>query len=364
MGSDIGAHVIPDSCLYRLKIALFSRRHFHFPPLFTGVIGSQKMFSPVFDPLHRTAQAEGQKRNQKIFRVKLSPHPEAPSHVRFDEVDSVFRQPQKRGQHRAIEVRNLGGSPNRQDFCAPIVLRNQSPRLHRHAGVPLDRELLREGQPGPSEGPLHVAQIDYPVAGQIARSLLVNPHGICLHRAPRIHDRRKGLIVGLNGLQRVLRHVPAVGNHNGHRLSYVSNLLFGQGILEIWNEGRMDLQAHGDGFCQMSNVVERDDAQYSGNPECFPGVHRSNPGVRVGTPQQGRMRHPVEPNVIHVVAFPAQEAGVFFSLDPLADESPSAHHDASPSALFPALKFSRRVSRMLGDGMGNFVKVPTKGVNA
>ena len=51
--------------------------------LFPRLIGGHQMLAPILDPLDRPAKLEGGEAHQKVFRVQLAAHAEAPTDMIF-----------------------------------------------------------------------------------------------------------------------------------------------------------------------------------------------------------------------------------------------------------------------------------------
>ena len=110
-----------------------------------GVVGGDQVLHAVFDPLDWAAQFHGAERNDEVLRVELAADPETSANVGFNEVDTVFRHLQKRGQYPPVEVGYLGLAPHGHVAGPGGEGRHQTPSLQGVSGVPVAAKFLFAG---------------------------------------------------------------------------------------------------------------------------------------------------------------------------------------------------------------------------
>ena len=84
---------------------------------------------------------------------------------------------------------------------------------------------------GVAERPVHVAELDVVAAGHVGALLLVDDD-VAAQRRLDVRHHLQRLVLDLNGVRPVLRHVTVHRRHQRHRLAHVADLAPGQRILE------------------------------------------------------------------------------------------------------------------------------------
>ena len=101
------------------------------------------VLAPVLGPLHRSPHRHRRRRDQQVFRIAIGLGPEAAAHVGRDDPDLVGGQPEGGHEPRLDEVDDLRAVPGGEALVALIPLRDDAPRLHRHADIALDVRTAR-----------------------------------------------------------------------------------------------------------------------------------------------------------------------------------------------------------------------------
>ena len=104
--------------------------------LLAGVVGGDEVLLSVLDPAHRPAQPPRRPGDEEVLRVVLAAHPEPPAHRCLAHGDPRRRQSEVVGELGAVGVRNLGRAVDDETVGERVVLGDEPPGLHRHAGVP------------------------------------------------------------------------------------------------------------------------------------------------------------------------------------------------------------------------------------
>jgi hypothetical protein len=269
------------------------------------MIHGHEVFHAIFDPPNRSAKAQGKKRNEKIFWIKLSADPETASNIRLDEVNLIFVHPKHGGEHSPTEIRNLGGAPDGQDTATLLVLCEKAAGFQRHRSVPVYPILVSKDMGSVCECSVDIADADservcqVPLGKEGARSLL--------QRTLRVDHCGLRLIVHVDEVTCVLSHVLVRRHNDGDRFADISNTARGKRDLEVGHEDRTGSEPERDGGNMVSNVPIREAFQYSGKRFRAPNINAADQGMRMRTPEQYCTDHVGPGEVGHESAAAGQE---------------------------------------------------------
>ena len=127
------------------------------------------VLAPVLDPLHGPPRRHRGRRDQQVFRIAIGLGPEAAADVGRDHADLVGGQPERGDEARLDEVDDLGAVPRGEAPVALIPLRDDAPRLHRHADIALDVEPLAHPHVGLGEGARGIPEAGPEMDADVAR---------------------------------------------------------------------------------------------------------------------------------------------------------------------------------------------------
>jgi hypothetical protein len=293
-------------------------------PLLARVIRRHEMLAPILDPLHRPREAHRGPRDQQVFGVELAPHAEPAAHLQLDEVDQVLGMAQEVGQHAPVEMRELGDPPQSQQARAGVERRRQAAGLQRDAGVSLDDEMLAHARVGRGHGGGRIALARLEPVHHVSAQDVVE-HGRVVPDGPaRVGDGGQGLVADLEQVDGILGDVPAVGDHEGDRLSHVADAV----------PGERPLQAGGvadpvPGPCRNTGDVAEVGGGHDGHDprkvERAVGVDGAEPRVGVRGPEDGGVEHAGEPEVGRVRAAAHQQATVLLARHGASDRRGHRH---------------------------------------
>ena len=208
--------------------AVLLYRGFHRPHLSASVDRRLDVLAPSLDPLHRALELHRQVGQQRLLAVDVQLAAEAAAHLRGDDADAVFREPEHQRQHGPQEMRDLGRAPHGQLVLAREVPGHHAAGLHRDRRQPLVDELLLDDDVGVGAGLVHVPGAALEGEGLVAVPLGMDDGRARLQRLLQVRDRGQRLVVHLDQVEGVPGRIRVLGHHRGNRLSHVPHDLLGQ----------------------------------------------------------------------------------------------------------------------------------------
>ena len=184
--------------------------------------------------------------------------------------------------------------------------RHQSPCLHGVAGMAVHPQHLLAGVLGLAERPVHVAQLDMVAAGHVGALLLVDDDVAAQGRLDIGHHFER-LVLHLDQVRPVLRHVTVHRRHQRHRLTHIRDLAPGQRILEEPVQSIQLVHAQRDRLDARGQIGKGEHADDPRELQCLRHVHRLDAGVRVRAPQDGRAKHPGQLHIVDERGLAGQE---------------------------------------------------------
>jgi hypothetical protein len=319
VGSDVGAHVVPEPVVDGEDGAVASQADGDVVVLLARVVGGLQVLATVLDPAHGPAGPYRQQRDQDVFGVHLSPHAEGAAHVGLHEVHAVLGQPHVLGDDAAVDVGHFRHPPHAEHAPPGIPLGQGAARLQRDRRVSLHVERFAQDEVGVAQRALDVAAGDRVRGDHVGAFRLEEDGGSSLGGGPRVHERGKRIVRDLHASQRVLGEVPVVGHDDGHRLADVADLVAGEGTLQVAAHLAALGQTHWDGAIQLGQVAEGDDVDHARARAGGGHVDGPDPRVGVGAPDDGEVKGPETLHVGDEAAAASQQPLVLASLEPLAD---------------------------------------------
>ena len=356
MRPDVAAEIDGEAVAQRHDRAVAPHADLDLVVLLSRVVRRHQVLAPVLDPLHGAPQSHGRPRHDEVLGIEFAAHAEAAADLELDEVDQMLGMAEQVGQDAPVEVRDLGDAPEREHPRSRIVGGREPARLHRHAGVTLDREALGETALGGGKPALRVAGARLQPLDDVSAGGGVEHRHARIGRAARVGDDGQKLPVDLDQLQRVLGEIAAGRDHEGDRLADVADESGGEGRLQAGvgaGAGALP-EPHGNP-ADRAEIVGGDHGRDAGKRARRPGADGRDPRVRMRRPENRRVQQAGQTDVGGVFPAPGQEPEVFLSLYGKAD-----HHDTrrkSRAALPPRIAASspaaRRASRTTRSGSGS-----------
>ena len=285
-----------------------------------------KVLTAELDPLDRPSALDGQPRGERGLGPQDAFAAECAADIGHHDPDPVLAPAERAAQLRPGPVGILGGAPQREQICAPVVGGDGAPGLHGGGHDPGDVESSLDYTRGRLE-----RRIDVPAPSGHPHEHVVPQRFVEKHVAgkgrPRVGHDLEGFILDLDERRRIGRRRGALAEHGRHRLPNVPDRPRGQdgvgdrgdlGIFQrIWGHGV-------DPAGQILRGHDGDDAGRSAG-----GFHIDLPqaGMPVCAAHHHEERHPGQHDVIDVLRLAAEEPRVLPALDRAADpvESVNAH---------------------------------------
>ena len=130
--------------------------------------------------------------------------------------------------------------------------------------------------------------------------------------APRVGDDRQRLVVDLHQVERVLGQVAALGDHEGHRLADVADLLSRERRLQARDGAGAVSEARGDA-ADGAEIVAGDHGDHAGQRERRLGADLPQARVGVRRSQDGGVQHPGQAEVGRILAAPREEPWILLA---------------------------------------------------
>ena len=138
----------------------------------------QHILPALLHPLHRTAQAHGQVRDDKLFGVHATFFAKPTTDVRGHDAHPVLRSVQQRGYLISDLMWMLGGVPHGQQVVLGLVVGHDAPGLQRRRRQTLHAVALPDYVIGLREGRVQVTTSGEESQADVTTQLLM--HGLCL----------------------------------------------------------------------------------------------------------------------------------------------------------------------------------------
>ncbi len=264
-------------------------------------------FQPVGDELDRPAEKQRERHCRQLVAVGVDLQTEAAAHVRRDDAHLRLGQPEVPRQYPLRHVRHLRRLPDRELALGGIEIGEERPRLQRDGGMPRSAKRRLDHAVGPRESGVHAAGIHHALEAQVAAEL-------------RMDNRRGGVESGLDiryggqflpldgePLNGIFRLRAGVRGHGGHRLALPAGHVDRQRVLRGGaHAGDVREYAHVR-LAQRGHVPAGDHARDAGRGRRCGDVDARDARVGMGAPQERRVQHARQADVIDVLAAPGKQ---------------------------------------------------------
>jgi len=282
-----------------------------------GVIRREKMLAPIFDPFDRTRQLSRNAGYEKIFRIKLPPNPETTSGIADLHHERALRKSEHFCERGPVEKGHLGDAEYDHALLCGIPIGNEPPCLQGNSRVALHVECFPSHIVGSSKRRLGVApaHID---PRKICSSQLVNKNVGFPRRFP-IQDRVQLLDLGGDQRRGVFGEVWACRDCHRHRFADVTNLVRRDRKLKKFFEARHGCKPRPDRAKEAGKIGLREYPDHPGQRRGRFRVDAPYAPMRPGTSEHGRIQHPVQMNIVHIIPIALQKSRIFQPGNRLAD---------------------------------------------
>ena len=301
----IGDHARPE-CLHATA-RVGGEVHLH--ALLARLRGGHQVLAPRLDPLHGAAEAPCQRRHRHVLGEDVHLQPEAAADVGRDHAHARLVQPQRGGQRGAHDPRRLARGPDGQRLAVPGG--DGAARLQRRGREPAMGEGLAEDDGRAREGRLDVAA----AVGAAEEDRVVAP------RLLERHARGPDVVVHVDALHPVGGRVGGGRGHHGHRLT-AEPWLAGQRRPRGGREAATAQARRERGGAEVVGTENGHDAVELAPPR---RVEVSHEGMGVRAPDERRVQHARQDDVVHVRAATAEQPWVLDAFDArarVADQAP------------------------------------------
>ncbi len=318
VGTHIGADIDIDVAAQADDQAVPVERHLDLAFGLARMRDRHEMLAPILHPFDRAAELARRKGDQKVFRIKFAPRPEAAADIEFNIIDRFLGKPDHARHGAAIEERQLGGARHAQAPGRAIPLGQQSARLHRHGGEPLRAKRFTAPMGRGAE-----CRRDVALAGRDERCAIgagaLEQENVALGGGVPIRHRGQVLDVERNGRDGILGKLGAVGQDHGDGLAHIAHHGRRDDGLRIGSNRRIGPPKR-NRRDRMRQVLRRHDGPDPRHSQSRRRVDRADTTVGDRAAHDRGVPLAFARQVIDILAAAAQEAQILETLDRAADE--------------------------------------------
>ena len=319
----VGAQIEPDAVAHAQHRPVAPRGDLDLVHLVARVAGRHHVLAAVLRPLDGPARDNGGRRDQQVLGIARRLGAEATAHIGGDDANLVGRQTERRDEPLLDEVDDLGRVPRRQRFVARVPLGDHAARLDRHAHVALDLEALLHRDVGLGERRGGIAEAGLEEDGDVVAPLRVDDLRPRLGARDHLRDDGQRLVLDLDQLAAVFSERATGGQDHRHDLADEAHAVPRHGELgdllhrdvHARREPRRNRAEKRQRLHEPLEIGEGEDVGDARQPARRLGLHGEDLGVTVRAPDEGRVEHPGQLDVVHVAAIAAQIARVLFPAD-------------------------------------------------
>ena len=220
----------------------------------------------------------------------------------------------------AHDVGDLGRRPERQLALGTGRRGDDGARLHRHRDEPLVDVVAGEHPVGLGLGGLVVAAGELPHVRLVGAELGVHQVGSVSERGPHVQDRRQGLVVDLDGLERVRGEVAVTGDDDGDGITDEAHFLGGQRRMGRDLDVVGDRPDAGHRTELVAELLAREGGDHAGLGQRRRDVDAGDAGVRHRAAQDGHVEQPGDRDVVGPVGAAGDESRILLAAHRLADD--------------------------------------------
>ncbi len=271
--------------------------------LLAGVPARHHVLAAVLDPFDGTPGPDRHERGEDgVLPNEVNLLSESAADVGDDDANGVDAE--RLGERFVDDVGRLRVAPDRQPLRR--VLHEAGKRLERRGAVAMNLQILANDPVGPLKRAVDVSVRDVALPGDVAAQLLVDQRRCRTGCGTGAGDGRERLVLHVDQIQRVFGPGARVGGNDRHWFADVSHLVDRAGVFRNRDSQPGRVPPGLEGFREPFHVIGCDDAFHAApgglkasgyRPRCYP--YGCNPGVGVWAPQDARVQHPREDEVVH-----------------------------------------------------------------
>ena len=279
-----------------------------------------QMFGAFFDPFDWLAGPLRQQAGQRVFLIGRNLDPKGTTHLGLNHLDVVLIHLQGVGQGRAQGMGCLGGDPQGQAFSAVVIMGQGRARFYRRGRMPVQAEGVVQDMVGVGKGLLNIAALKANMHQFVGFPLRVEQGGIRLQCPFGIDHHRQVRVLDFDKIGRLGCGVSGVGNHRGHRRSDIMHPVNRQAVdVGRFSPKGAGVQRMGNGPAPLLDIRPGGNDAHAWVLLRRARVDTENPGVGIGTADNGHIAHVRQTHVCGVLSLAGHEFGIQDAADRTAD---------------------------------------------
>ncbi len=275
------------------------------------LVGRDEMLAPVLHPLHRAPERDRGVRDEDLLGIEEHDlRPEAATDVGGHDFHGELGQSEESSEAVLDGQGRLRRIPDAQDAPPGVPLGHDAAGLDRAPAAPFDREPLAQDARGACQRGLRVADRLSEARRPIVRHVGVHPRRAARERGRQVGHDRQGLVLHLDERHRVLGDVTTVRDDEGHHLTDVAHLVYGERALgAAVRQGRVRDQQRRR-LIQLAELGGRQHEMDAGHAPGGGRVDPRDPCVSVRAPERCGVESARRVHVVHEAAEPLQKSRV------------------------------------------------------
>jgi hypothetical protein len=283
--------------------------------------GGDVVLRPRLGPLHRLAETPRQRERERLLGVDVELGAEAAADVRGDDADLAVGDAADQGEQVAHEVGHLRGRVDGERAAHRLRDDHDRSGLHRRGQHALLQVPPLDHHVGLREGPLDVADGQWPGVAVVGAQLLVHQWGARFEGGLDVHDRRQLLVVDLYEPERLVGRARVGRQHDGNSVADVVDLAPRQrrvvGDLDVLRDRPPARQADRE---LARQVLAGEDGHDAGPRAGGARVDTPDPGVRERAPDDRHVERAGRGDVVGPRGSAGDQCGVLAAGHAPADE--------------------------------------------
>src|SRR3990172_350001 len=276
------------------------------------------VLAPLFAPLDRPVELEREVAEQRLLGIDVELAAEPPADVRRDHTHLALGEIEQLGKMGFQNMRYLSRRPDREFLFSGKIAGHYAARLDGVGCQALVHQFLLDDFVRLLESFFDVALLVLPAKGHIVGPFGVDHWGAGRERFFRVSNRRQRLVLHVDQVERVARRIAIFGDNRRHSVAHVTDLVDRQDVMLGNSQSRVagGGRQSADLIAQLRAGENRDNA---GMAPRRVRVEAFDLGMRVRASKYRHVEHARKPDIVHVLAEPANQTRIFAPLNPGTD---------------------------------------------
>lgn len=293
------------------NLAVGVERDLGVPVLIAFLRGRDEMLAAILDPFDRLVERDRGHRDGGLFRIEHELRPKTAADIRRREAHRRLIASENVREQSGADQRCLCRAPQRQ-AAFDIGIGDHAAALDRMraASVLLNRGF--EDVPGCGEGSIDIAIRAGEFGKQIGAGVGMRARRVRFQRSMTVGNCGQWLIIDFDERRSVLGKIRRVGDDDGDGLAGIDGFVPGENrpiaLLLVGAVRQRDRQQIG-GHVACDIVGGQHGAHTGRRQRCFLG-YGNDLGMGVRAPDEHRIQHAVDMNVVDEPAFAADQIGI------------------------------------------------------